>query len=122
MDFERLSAFRAVATERSFSKAAAKIYKTQPAVSQAIRSLEQEVGERLFLRLGRTIELTQAGEVLLEHAQQAFDTLDQGRARIEGLKGLKEGRLALGTSDTTHTCYYGHQDCQVHNLINRCLK
>ena len=104
MDFERLKAFRAVATEKSFSRAARKLFRTQPAVSQAIRSLEDELGERLFLRLGRTVEMTQAGEVLLEHAQQAFEALEQGRMRLDALRGLKEGKLTIGTSDTT-ACY-----------------
>lgn len=104
MDFERLNAFQAVAREKSFSKAAQKLFKTQPAISQAIRSLEEELGERLFLRLGRTIQMTPAGQVLFEHVQQAFEALEQGRARIEALRGLREGLLTLGTSDTT-ACY-----------------
>ena len=104
MDLERLSAFRAVAEERSFSRAAGRVYKTQPAVSQAVALLEKELGTPLFVRLGRTVELTQAGEVLLEHARQAFGTLDHARARIEALAGLRAGRLSIGTSDTT-ACY-----------------
>ena len=104
MDFERLNAFRAVAEEGSFSRAARKVYKTQPAVSQAIRALEDELGERLFLRLGRGVELTQAGRVLLEHTRQAFSALQRGRARIEALKELKTGLLTIGASDTT-ACY-----------------
>ena len=104
MELSRLIDFHAVAMEKSFSKAARKLYKTQPAVSQAVRLLEREVGEPLFVRLGRRIELTQAGEVLLEHTRQALDTLEEARARIEGLKGLAEGILRLGASDTT-ACY-----------------
>ena len=65
MDSEKLNAFRTVAREKSFSRAAEKLYRTQPAVSQAIRSLETELGERLFHRLGKTVELTQAGRVPL---------------------------------------------------------
>ncbi len=104
MDFERLKAFQAVAKEKSFSKAAERIYKTQPAVSQAIRCLETELGVRLFLRLGRTVELTQAGAVLVEYARQAFQALEQARERVKALKGLEEGKLIIGTSDTT-ACY-----------------
>lgn len=63
---ERLRAFQAVAKETSFSKAANRIYRTQPAVSQAVKALELELGERLFLRRGRVIALTQAGRILLE--------------------------------------------------------
>lgn len=104
MDFERLNAFQAVVREKSFSKAAQKLFKTQPAISQAIRALEEELGERLLLRQGRTIQMTQAGRILFEHVQQAFEALEQGRTRIEALKGLREGRLTIGTSDTT-ACY-----------------
>jgi len=104
MDFERLAAFKAVAAEGSFSRAAQKLYKTQPAVSQAIGALEEELGERLFVRLGRSIEITQAGEVLLRHVQEAFGALDEGRKRIDALRGLREGLLTIGSSDTT-ACY-----------------
>ena len=101
---ERLIAFRAVAAEKSFSRAAEKIFRTQPAVSQAVRLLEEDIGERLFLRLGRTVELTQAGGILLEHVEEAFGSLDQARARIQALKELREGELTIATSDTT-ACY-----------------
>ncbi len=83
MNLERLSAFRAVAREQSFSRAASRLFKTQPAVSQAVGSLEEELGQRLFLRLGRRTELTPAGRVFLEYADQAFDALARGRARLE---------------------------------------
>jgi DNA-binding transcriptional LysR family regulator len=96
--------FRAVATEKSFSRAAAKIFKTQPAVSQAVRLLEDELGEKLFLRLGRTIELTQAGRILLEHVEDALGSLDEARGKIQALKELRTGELTIATSDTT-ACY-----------------
>lgn len=101
---ERLLAFRAVARERSFSRGAGRIHRTQPAVSQAVRSLEHELGERLFMRTGRTALLTQAGRILLEHVESAFDSLDRARSHIEALRELREGELTLVTSDTT-ACY-----------------
>jgi len=104
MDTDRLAAFRAVATEKSFSKAADKLFKTQPAISHAVRSLEQELGEQLFLRLGRRTELTQAGAVLLEHVEEAFDALDRARAHLLALRELRAGELTLSASDTT-ACY-----------------
>ena len=67
MDREKLASFRAVAREGGFSRAAKALHKTQPAISQAVRRLEEELGERLFLRQGRSIQLTPAGEILLEH-------------------------------------------------------
>ncbi|MBN2307558.1 MAG: LysR family transcriptional regulator [Candidatus Hydrogenedentes bacterium] len=104
MDTERLQAFRAVAREQSFSRAADRLFKTQPAVSQAVGSLERELGERLFVRQGRRTTLTQAGRVLLEHVEQAFDALDQARLRLDALKELREGVLTVSASDTT-ACY-----------------
>jgi len=101
---EQLTAFRAVAEEESFTKAAEKIFRTQPAISQAIRSLEEELGERLFTREGRKSSLTQAGRIFLEHVEEAFETLEQGKLRIDALKDLQEGELTISTSDTT--AYY----------------
>ena len=104
LDIERLKTFWAVATEKSFSRAAEKLFRTQSAVSQAVRLLEREVGETLFLRLGRTTELTPAGRILLEHVEDAFCILEKGRARVRALKELQEGELTIAASDTT-TCY-----------------
>lgn len=104
MDLERLNAFRAVADEQSFTRAAARLHKTQPAVSQAIKLLESGVGEPLFLRLPGGVRLTEAGRVLLEHAREAFHALEQARARLQSLRKLEHGLLRIGTSDTT-ACY-----------------
>ena len=104
LDFERLKAFRSVALEKSFSRGARRIFRTQPAVSQSVARLERQVGQRLFERLGRKVELTRAGEVLFEHVQQAFRTLEAAQAELDALSGLKQGLLRVGASDTT-TCY-----------------
>src|SRR5207302_6514250 len=64
MDLAELRVFLTVAAERSFSRAAAKLHRTQPAVSQAIRRLEDDVGERLFDRSSKDGTLTEAGRVL----------------------------------------------------------
>lgn len=101
---EQLYAFRAVAETRSFTRAAEKLFRTQPAISQAIRSLEGEVGEKLFTRHGRKSTLTQAGHIFLEHVEEAFDALERGILRIDALKELQEGSLTISTSDTT--AYY----------------
>ena len=104
LDFERLKAFRAVAQERSFSRGAKRIFRTQPAVSQSVAALERQVGQRLFDRLGRRVQLTPAGETLLTHVQEAFRTLENAQAQLDALGGLKRGMLRIGASDTT-TCY-----------------
>ena len=104
LDFERLKAFRAVALEKSFSRGARRIFRTQPAVSQSIAQLERQVGQKLFERLGRTVELTPAGQVLFEHVQQAFRILEEAQGKLDALGDLKRGSLRIGASDTT-TCY-----------------
>jgi DNA-binding transcriptional LysR family regulator len=101
---EQLNAFYVVAREKSFTRAAKKLFRTQPAISLAIRTLEEEVGQLLFVRQGRTSLLTQAGEILLQHVDEAFEAIEKGRMRIESLKNLKGGRLTITTSDTT-ACY-----------------
>ncbi len=104
LDSDRLKTFRAVARARGFSRAAARLHKTQPAVSQAIRALEADVGEPLFLRLGREVRLTAAGEILLPYVEESFAVLDRARARLDALRGLETGTLTVGTSDT-NACY-----------------
>jgi DNA-binding transcriptional LysR family regulator len=101
---EQLNSFRALAETGSFTKAAERLLRTQPAISQTIRSLEDRLGERLFIREGRVASLTPAGRILLDYVNEAFDTLDQGFFKIESLKDLTEGQLTISTSDTT--AYY----------------
>ena len=72
LDSERLRTFVAVARARNFSRAAEELGKTQPSVSQAIATLEGEVGQPLFVREGRSTHLAPAGKLLLEHAQVIF--------------------------------------------------
>jgi DNA-binding transcriptional LysR family regulator len=99
--FEQLRVFQAVARELSFTRAADKLHRTQPGVSQIIRALEEALGEPLFIRQGKTITLTQAGRVLIEHAEAAFKSLDLAKHEIEGLRELRHGVLTISTSDTT---------------------
>src|SRR5882757_1289430 len=104
MDSERLRAFLAVARARNFSRAARRLGKTQPSVSQAVARLERDLGHALFVREGRTTHLAPAGRLLLEHAERIFDEMDRARARLSGLTELREGELVVGTSDTL-ACY-----------------
>lgn len=104
LDSERLRTFRAVVRAGGFSRAAEQLHKSQPAVSQSVRALEEDVGARLFHRLGRQVRLTPAGEILLEHVEQSFAALDAARSRLEALSSLEAGELVIGTSDT-NACY-----------------
>jgi DNA-binding transcriptional LysR family regulator len=100
MDTERLVAFLAVAEHGGFSRAGQALGRTQPAVSQAVAALEQQLGQKLFLREGRSVRLTAAGQILLEHARVAFDGLAEAERRLAALGELRGGELVLGTSDT----------------------
>ena len=100
MNLEQLRGFYAVAQEGSFTKAAKKLFRTQPAISSQIKLLEDELGELLFQRIGKTVRLTQAGEILRRHVASIFDHLDIAQNQIQELHGLQRGRLVIGSSDT----------------------
>ncbi len=88
MDLTQLETFVAVAEERSFSRAAARLHRTQPAVSQTIRKLELEVGEVLLDRAARDGSLTAAGEVLLEYAQKLLNLRIEATGALGELRAL----------------------------------
>lgn len=86
---------RAVAAEGSFTAAARSLGYTQPAVSQMIRRLEQRTGTVLVERSGRTVRLTEAGEVLARHAVSVLAALDNAEAEVAAIAGLESGRVRL---------------------------
>jgi DNA-binding transcriptional LysR family regulator len=96
MELRQLSYFLAVAEERNFTRAAERIPIAQPAISQQIRRLETELGERLFRRGRRGTQLTPAGQALLPHARAALQAAEGGRQAVAALTGLLTGRLAVG--------------------------
>ena len=100
MDLPTLAVFRTVATEKSFSRAAVKLARTQPGVSLAVQRLELELGEPLIDRSGRQLRLTDAGQVVFDHARR-FDNLraelDQALAE---LRDKTAGRLIIGANES----------------------
>jgi len=98
MDINTLQAFVAVAETASFSAAAARVHLTQPAISKRIGSLEHSIGRRLFDRIGRRIQLTPAGSVLLEQARSILNEVAEAKRRIANLSTEVSGRLSVGTS------------------------
>ncbi|OBS08899.1 LysR family transcriptional regulator [Acidihalobacter prosperus] len=98
MDVNALQAFTAVAELSSFSEAAARLHLTQPAVSKRIRQLEGELGRRLFDRVARRVQLTEAGRALLPGARRILLELDESRRRLANLSGHVAGTLSIGTS------------------------
>ncbi|MBE7383922.1 MAG: LysR family transcriptional regulator [Leptolyngbya sp. SIO1E4] len=103
MEIYQLKVFLEVARCLSFTEAADTLSLTQPAVSAKIKSLESELGTPLFKRLGRRIELTQAGEYLLEEGPQLVDLEGQLLSEIESIKQGKFNTLKIGgTVDIIH--------------------
>jgi DNA-binding transcriptional LysR family regulator len=99
MTFEDLRVFSTVAAERSFSKAARKLRRTQPAISQAIRRLEQGTGERLVDRSSRDGTLTDAGELLLDYANRLLRLISEASGAVAELRDVKKGRVLIGANE-----------------------
>ncbi len=94
----QLRALEAVTRHGSFSRAAAELGLTQPAVSMQVRQLEERLGAPLVERAGKRAFATPAGEIMLAHAARAFLELEAGVARVSELRGIVAGRIRLGTS------------------------
>ncbi len=104
MTLDDLKAFAAVAAERSFSRAARTLHRTQPAVSQAIRRLEDACGERLIERSSRDGSLTEAGILLLDYAQRTMRLVDEAATAVADLRDVKKGRVIVGANEAgVHT-------------------
>lgn len=100
----QLEVFLAVAREGSFSRAAEKLYRTQPAISQAIRKLEREVGEALFDRSSRDGTLTDAGRLLEDYAQKLLNLRSEARVALKELREMHKGKLSIAANE--FTCLY----------------
>jgi DNA-binding transcriptional LysR family regulator len=99
MDLSELQVFLAVASERSFSRAAAKLHRTQPAVSQSVKRLEGELGERLFDRSSKGGHLTEAGSILLDYARQLIRLKEEAESAVRELQDLRRGRVLVGANE-----------------------
>lgn len=100
INFESYKVFYYVATKKSFSAAASKLYISQSAVSQAIKQLEQKLGCPLFLRNTKKVKLTHEGQALYTYVEQAFNFIKSGEKRLEDMNSLVNGEIKIGASDT----------------------
>lgn len=101
MDLGSLQVFLTVAREHSFSRAAEKLYRTQPAISISVRKLEQWVGQPLFVRGTGAGTLTEAGGLLVEYAERMLNLREEAKRSLEDLAGLRRGRLSLGVNESS---------------------
>src|SRR5258708_4833643 len=104
MDLFQLETFVALAETKSFSLAARKMHRTQPAISQAVRKLETEIGEPLLDRSSRNGNLTAAGELLLQYAEKLLNLRTEARGALTELRQLQSGRLSIAANE--FTCIY----------------
>lgn len=99
--------FQAVAEHLSFTKAAAALHVSQPALSQLVKQLEEELGARLFDRTGRTTRLTDAGEAYLQFVRRAAQELREATRAIHDVSDLSRGALRLAVTPTFTTYLVG---------------
>ena len=101
MELSELRVFLRVASERSFSRAAMKLHRTQPAVSQSIRRIEDALGERLFDRSTKDATLTEAGTLLRDYAERLLRLEEEAEAAVRDLKDLRRGRVLVGANEAS---------------------
>ena len=101
MELAQLEFFMRVVKEGGFSKAADRVFRTQPAVSMAIRRLEEEIGAPLFDRTQKPPTLTDTGCVLYDYARRMLALRDQARGAIAELRELRTGRVRVGANEST---------------------
>lgn len=100
INYELYKVFYYVATSLSFSEASKKLYISQSAVSQSIKTLERKLEQSLFIRSTKKVQLTPAGEVLLKHIEPAMNLIARGEHQLLSSNSLGFGQLHIGASDT----------------------
>jgi LysR family transcriptional regulator, low CO2-responsive transcriptional regulator len=101
MDFDQLETFLEVARHVSFSRAAEKRFRTQPAISSQIRALEEEVGARLFDRSGGKVALTAAGKAFQQYAEQTLEARKSMMVTLAELERIPRGEIVVGANEGT---------------------
>jgi DNA-binding transcriptional LysR family regulator len=102
LTFRQLQVFESVARRQSFTRAAQELHLSQPAVSMQIKQLENAVGLPLFEQLGKQIQLTEAGSVMLQFSRRVDGDLREAGEAIEELKGVEGGRLRIAVATTVN--------------------
>jgi LysR family transcriptional regulator, cyn operon transcriptional activator len=100
MELRHLRYFAALSEHLSFTRAADKVHITQSTLSHQIKQLEDEIGLRLFDRIGKRIVITEAGEILLEHVSKALQEIDEGFRAMKGAADPLGGTVHIGATHT----------------------
>lgn len=100
INFELYKIFYHAASAGSFSAAAKQLFITQSAVSQAIGSLEEKTGHTLFVRSTRSVKLTDEGQMLFSHIEQAYNFIKSAEGKLQEMKALTRGEVRIGVGDT----------------------
>lgn len=100
INFELYKIFYIAARAGSFSSAAKELFISQSAVSQSIKSLEENIGSPLFVRGSRNVKLTATGEMLFGHVEQAYNLIRAAEDKIEQMQSLSLGEIKIGVGDT----------------------
>lgn len=111
MELYPLQVFLTVASERSFSRAAEKLLRTQPAISLALQRLETELGEKLIDRSGKGLVLTDAGTTVLDYARRFENLRQELENSLAELRDNSAGRLAIGANESTTLYLLRHIEC-----------
>src|SRR5690242_2532784 len=101
MDFDQLESFLEVARHSSFSRAAERRFRTQPAISSQIRALEEEVGARLFDRSGGKVALTGAGKIFQRYAEQTLEARKSMLVTVAEMERVPRGEIVVGANEGT---------------------
>src|SRR5882672_10277757 len=101
MDFDQLETFLEVAKHVSFSRAAEKRFRTQPAISSQIRALEDEVGAKLFDRSGGKVSLTAAGKAFQKYVEETLDARKAMLVSIAEMERIPRGEIIVGANEGT---------------------
>ena len=105
MELYQLKYFVAVVRERNFTRAAERLHLAQPALSEEIRSLEQELGAQLFVRGSRTIVLSETGKIFYPHVQRLLAQAAAAKESVAEAAQLKRGRLVLASIPAVSACW-----------------
>src|SRR3954464_4769292 len=101
MDFDQLETFLEVARHFSFSRAAEKRFRTQPAISSQIRALEEEIGAKLFDRSGGKVSMTAPGKAFLKYAEDALEQRRAALASVAEMERIPRGEIVVAANEAT---------------------